>query len=289
VLFAAAAWRIYRRQRAPARAYAVIALAWAILWAFLEIRRFAHGPHLAGGLASIGAAEAVADSLVLLGVALLANRLKPRGTESVHPVREDIARILTLLRALAVGFALTMAALWSNPCWGAGAAPFDGWPALVAVLAGYGLIVLATARLALDARAAGKLHEADALVLAAMLFGLVLASLVVRAAFHGTDLTLRQGASELETWSYSAVWAVMGLGFIGVSRAGGRLFLTAGLTLLLITTVKVFVIDTASLSGVVRAGSFLALGVLLLLGALTARRIAQSAAQGARAADGGTG
>ncbi len=44
----------------------------------------------------------------------------------------------------------------------------------------------------------------------------------------------------------------------------------------MITTVKVFVIDTASLSGVVRAGSFLALGVLLLLGALTARRIAQS-------------
>jgi uncharacterized membrane protein len=47
--------------------------------------------------------------------------------------------------------------------------------------------------------------------------------------------------------------------------------------LLLLTTGKVFVIDTASLSGVVRAGSFLALGVLLLLGALTARRIAGAA------------
>jgi uncharacterized membrane protein len=281
VLFAAAAWRIYRTQRSPARAYAVIALLWAILWAFLEIRRCAHGPHLAGGLTSIGAAEAVADSLVLLGVALLADRLRPRGAASAHPVQEDIARILTLLRGIAFGFALVMAALWSNPCWGAGAAPFGGWPALAAVLAGYGLLVLAAARLALDARGAGKPREADALVLAAMLFGLVLASLVVRTAFHGTDLTLRQGATQLETWSYSAVWAVTGLGFIGVSRTGGRLFLSAGLALLMITTVKVFVIDTASLSGVVRAGSFLALGVLLLLGALTARRIAQST----RAAD----
>ena len=43
------------------------------------------------------------------------------------------------------------------------------------------------------------------------------------------------------------------------------------------TTLKVFIVDTASLSGMVRAGSFLALGVLLLLGALTARRIARTA------------
>ena len=81
----------------------------------------------------------------------------------------------------------------------------------------------------------------------------------------------------------SAVWAAVGLGFIGVSRAGGRLFLRAGLALLMIATAKVFIVDTASLSGVVRAGSFLALGVLLLLGALTARRIAQSAAPAAPA------
>ena len=70
----------------------------------------------------------------------------------------------------------------------------------------------------------------------------------------------------------------MGLAFVGVSRRGGRLFLRAGLTLLLLTTLKVFVVDTASLSGVVRTGSFLALGVLLLLGALTARRIARTTA-----------
>ena len=127
VLFAAAAWRIYRRERAPARIYAAIALLSGLLWAFLEIRRFTHGPHLAGGLATISAGEAVADSLVLLAVALVADRFRPRGGTPAHPVREDIARILTLMRGVAVGFALVMAALWSNPCWGAAAAPFDGW------------------------------------------------------------------------------------------------------------------------------------------------------------------
>ena len=55
--------------------------------------------------------------------------------------------------------------------------------------------------------------------------------------------------------------------------------------MLLLTTLKVFIVDTASLSGVVRAGSFLALGVLLLLGALTARRVARAAAPQPAATD----
>jgi uncharacterized membrane protein len=46
-----------------------------------------------------------------------------------------------------------------------------------------------------------------------------------------------------------------------------------GLALLLGTTAKVFLFDMATLQGVVRAGSFLALGVLLLCGALAARRL----------------
>jgi uncharacterized membrane protein len=114
-----------------------------------------------------------------------------------------------------------------------------------------------------------------------MAFGVILASLSARAVFHGIDLTLAQPTGEVEMWSYSAVWAAIGLGFVAASRAGGRLFLRAGLALLLVTTAKVFIVDTSSLSGVVRAGSFLGLGVLLLLGALTARRVAQPA----RAAD----
>lgn len=109
------------------------------------------------------------------------------------------------------------------------------------------------------------------------MFGVVLVALAVRAGFHGPDLTADAGVGQLEIWSYSAVGAVLGLAFIGVSRRGGPMFLRAGLVLLLATTAKVFILDTASLSGVVRAGSFLALGALLLAGALTARRIAGAA------------
>jgi uncharacterized membrane protein len=136
--------------------------------------------------------------------------------------------------------------------------------------------------LALDARRVGKAAEATTLNVAAMVMGLLALSLVVRAAFHGVNLTATNQISELESWSYSAVWAVAGLAFIGLSRAGGRVFLRGGLVVLLLTTAKVFIFDTANLSGVVRAGSFLALGVLLLLGALTARRITERTPDGAQ-------
>ncbi|HZZ89288.1 MAG TPA: DUF2339 domain-containing protein [Caulobacteraceae bacterium] len=273
LLFGVAAARTYREERDGGRIYAALGLASALLWAFEEIRRLAFGVHIAGGLGTVGAPEAVGCSLALLALAAAAARLQAPAEAPSHPLRQDLTQIVTLFSWVAVGFALVMTGLWSNPCWGAGP-PVAGWPALICVFAGYSLIAALIARLALDAGHAGRTHQAELAADGAILAGLVLAGLVVRAAFHGLALGLASGVGQLETWSYSAVAAVLGLAFVGVSRRGGRMFLRAGLALLLATAAKVFVIDTASLSGVVRAGSFLALGVLLLLGALTARRIA---------------
>ncbi|MEJ0066217.1 MAG: DUF2339 domain-containing protein [Caulobacteraceae bacterium] len=271
LVFGAAAARIYRQQRPAARIYAVIAVLSGVAWAFLEIRRLVHGPHLGGDALSIGAAEAVGCSLVLLGLAALIARVRVKDDASAHPLRQDFAHVTALSRWIAIGFALFMTGLWSNPCWGAADRSIGGWAPLLGVVCGYGAIVVLISVLALDADRAGRRREAELAADAAIVMGLIFAGLIVRASFHGTALTLSAGASELETWSYSAVAALIGLGFVVLSRRGGRLFLRAGLTLLLLTTLKVFVVDTASLSGVVRAGSFLALGALLLLGALTAR------------------
>jgi uncharacterized membrane protein len=276
VVFGAAAARIYRSQRTAARTYAVIALLSAITWAFLEIRRLVRGPHLGGDALTIGAAEAVGCSVVLLLLAVAIDRLRSP-SETVHPVRGDLGRVTSLARWIAIGFTLYMAGAWSNPCWGAADRAIGGWPVLMAIIAGYGALAIFIGVLALEAHRAGRITETELIADAAIVMGLIFAGLMVRAAFHGTQLTLAAGTVELETWSYSGVGAVMGLGFVGFSRRGGRLFLRAGLTLLLLTTLKVFIVDTASLSGVVRAGSFLALGVLLLLGALTARRVARAA------------
>jgi uncharacterized membrane protein len=270
IVFGAGAARIYRDQREAGRAYAVIALLSGVSWTFLEIRRLVHWPHLGGGPKTIGAAESVACSLVLLALALAADRLRRR--EPAQPLLADAGRLASFLRIVAVAFAVVMAGLWSNPCWGAAERTTAGWGPVAALFVGYAMIVALSALAAADAYRAGSEREGDTIAGAAIFLGLILASLIVRAGFHGPSLTLDAGTSQLETWSYSAVGALAGLGFVAVSRGGRRLFLRAGLALLLLTTAKVFIVDTASLSGVVRAGSFLALGVLLLLGALTARR-----------------
>jgi len=275
--FGLAAARSYRQNRIAGRVYALISLACGVLWAFLEIRRLFHGPHLAGGGLSIGAGEALGTSAVLLMLGIvtgaLRRRMEARGT---HPFFADAGRSLAPARAIAVLYALWMTGIWSNPWWGPAAGHLASFAALAGVLAGYGVLALLTARLAFDADRDGRRLDANLIGLGAMAQGVTLATLGVRAAFHGLDLTALSPVGQLETWAYSATWAAIGLGFIGASRLGGRLFLRAGLALLLITTGKVFLFDTASLSGVVRAGSFLALGVVLLLGALTARRVAQA-------------
>jgi hypothetical protein len=65
------------------------------------------------------------------------------------------------------------------------------------------------------------------------------------------------------------------------ARRNDRALRWLGLAAMLATTAKVFLFDMATLEGVVRAASFLALGSLLLAGALVARRL--GAGGGARA------
>ncbi len=275
LLFAIAAARAYRPSATAGRIYALIAAGFAVLWALLQARSSFHGPHLAGDLFTVGAGEALGGAVALIGIVALVDGLKTAVGYLGHPFAKDAERSLTTARTIAIVFALLVPGLWSNPWFGPAAAPSPTPLAAVAMLAGYALLVLLVARLATDARAAGKTIEADWSTRAAIMLGVLAASLAWRWGFHPTDLRWSAGAPQVETWGYSALWAAMGLGFIGVSRIGGRVFLGAGLTVLMVTTAKVFIVDTASLSGVIRAGSFLALGALLLMGALTARRIAR--------------
>ena len=82
----------------------------------------------------------------------------------------------------------------------------------------------------------------------------------------------------LETWAFSAAWGLYGFGLLvfGVARRSNDLR-AAGLVALLATTAKIFLFDMARLEGVVRAGSFLAVGALLLAAAVLVRRLGGSA------------
>jgi uncharacterized membrane protein len=99
-------------------------------------------------------------------------------------------------------------------------------------------------------------------------------TLAVRFAFHGLDMRSGLDRGGLETWTFSAVWTVFGL--VVLFRASARKDVALrwlGLAVLLATAAKVVLFDMATLDGVVRAASFLAVGALFIAGALVARRL----------------
>lgn len=85
----------------------------------------------------------------------------------------------------------------------------------------------------------------------------------VRQAVHGTLLTGQVTTSE--NYGYSAGLLLLALIWLGIGiRVGARDLRVAGLALLTVVTLKVFLIDAAALGGMLRILSFLGLGVALI-------------------------
>lgn len=270
-LFLAAASR--RAQTGPpglAAAYAAAGLGVALIGVLFEIRRLAQGPDFAMALDALSRVEAAADGLVLLvaGCALLLFAARSR---LASPQK-------TQALAIAAATALTLADLCffhlASPWWGPVNRPLSGYGA-AAMLGGLYLAGAATtlglARLAGPVDWLARLARASA---ALQMF--VFTTLAVRLAFRGLEMSTANAEARIETWAFSFVWAVYGVGVMILGLRQGRPELRwTGLGLLLFTTAKVLLFDMARLDGVVRAASFLALGALLLVGAQAARRFSR--------------
>ncbi len=267
-ILAAAARPLARSERRLAGAAVVCALLFLGIWLPSEIRRLFHGPVLTRG--ALGFSEAAA-----YGVALLAFEAGLDLAEGRISAAVGSGRWFSQL-ALGVGCVTQLGALFifgalASPWWG----PLEGrlhTPMLLGALyaAGIGL----TGWFAARARIGGRPLLAHTALSLCGIEAFALISLAVRFAFHGGDMRAPLREASLETWTFSAVWAVYGLAVL-IAGAGRKdiALRGLGLTILLVTTAKVFLFDMARLEGVVRAASFLALGAVLMLGALTARRL----------------
>ncbi|MGB1026365.1 MAG: DUF2339 domain-containing protein, partial [Rhodospirillaceae bacterium] len=146
----------------------------------------------------------------------------------------------------------------------------EGWPVLNSLVLTFGLPVLWAALtrhqlLQLDQRYGqwqDRLTQCLGLVTVPLLF--VLTTMLVRQLFHGAYLN-GPTMTELEIYSYSVAWLLLGLGMLvfGVARQD-KLLRTASLGLLILTVGKVFLYDAAALEGLYRVFSFLGLGLCLL-------------------------
>lgn len=154
--------------------------------------------------------------------------------------------------------------LGANPLWNSynvGDHPFFNW-----LLYAYGLPILLFAVFALLSRD-DKLGVAFSRVamVGGYVLALVLLTLEVRQFFHHPLLN-RGALLEVENYSYSAVWILFALFLlvVGIVNKGkGTRF--ASLVVIFLAVSKVFVYDLRQLKDLYRVGSFLALGVSLLL------------------------
>jgi len=89
---------------------------------------------------------------------------------------------------------------------------------------------------------------------------------MVRFIFTGAKINIGMKFSDLELWTISTVWLAIGIALLafGVWQRERAFRIASGIVIIL-TVLKAFLIDMAGLEGVLRALSFVALGLVLIV------------------------
>jgi len=258
LLLGAAAWRAADRRFA--RVVAIPAVFFAVMWAMSEIRRLFHGPAMASASASHAELAAYGVAILAFALGLRRPRVRAAALGWIGSTPEWIALVVSLV------LLADLASPWWGPLTGV-----LGRPLLFFALLAAGTTF--TALIARPGRGAAPGPLAHTALVATVIEIFALLTLLIRFAYHGAAMRTPLREASVETWTFSAAWALLGvLVLVAGVRGRDRALRWLGLIVLLITTAKVFLFDMATLEGVIRAASFLALGALLLIAALAARR-----------------
>jgi uncharacterized membrane protein len=251
--FWVAGWRL--RQRAddlPARAVDSGAILFTVLLAITEIRHYVTGGDIYQP--SNGITEVALYVNVGLAMAIGLERVRGRTGSPVHNVAALIIAALTLV---AIAFDL-IGAVDTSPF----GVPVSGTVVNV-ILLGYGLPAVLAFVLALIARTTRPLPYRIAAVVTAVALSLFYLTLEVRRLFHGP--ILGGPTSDAEQYCYSTAWLAFGIVLLAVGfvlRSQPARLVALGV--IAVTVAKVFIVDTASITGIYRALSVIGLGVVLL-------------------------
>jgi uncharacterized membrane protein len=236
----------------PARMVDAAAILFTVLLIVLEVRHYLTGDPY--GSAS-PLAETALDVSLLLAVVIGLERLRLKSGSVIHDLG---ARLLAALVFVMIVFSLGVS---NNPLFTG--EPVGG-PFINLILLGYGLPAILAGILALltsDTRPAWYSATAAATALG---LALVYLTLEIRTLYHGPVLT--EGAtSDAEQYTYSAVWLLFGVALLaaGILRRSLTLRI-ASAAVVVLTVLKVFLIDMSDLTGIYRALSFLGLGAVLI-------------------------
>jgi uncharacterized membrane protein len=229
------------------------ALSFVMLLFAMEIRHFV--AELEPSPTSYGLLEQSLNSITWL---IMGTMLYRRGAEQTV-VRLWGARVLLILAAAQILFlqliafnpVITHETVWS-------------WPILNKLFLAYCIPALALAWLRGEATRQGHHAFANQASIAAMGLGFIFVSLQVRQVFHGADIG-GLVMYDAENYTYSGVWLTLSMAALSIGLLTDRVPLRhAGMGLMLLVSLKVFLWDMASLDGLLRVASFLGLGLSLI-------------------------
>jgi uncharacterized membrane protein len=224
-----------------------------VLLAVLEVRHYMTGGNMFR--ASSGLNEIALHVNVGLAMTIGLEWLRQRTDSIIHNVGALIVAALTLA---AIVFGLGFV---GNPMiwpYNVGGAFFN------LILLGYGLPAVLTATLALTTRGHRPLAYSQFAAVVAVALALAYLSLQVRRYFHTDVLTVGR-TTDAEQYAYSTVWLLFGVVLLAIGVAlKSQAVRLASAAVVILTVLKVFLVDMGDLTGFYQAISFIGLGAVLM-------------------------
>jgi uncharacterized membrane protein len=241
-----------RADDVPSRMVDAAAILFTVLFASLEIRHAMNG----GDIYAIqsGLSETALHVCIGLAMAIGLERLRQRTGNVVHNAGAMIVAAVTLMLIVTGLFGLENPRLTGRPV---------GGPFVNMILLGYGLPAVLAITLALVARRTRPMPYRIGAAAVSVLLALAYLTLETMRLYHGPRLT---GAiSNAESYTFSAVWLAFGVVLLIIALPlDSKPVRLASAAVIGLTTVKVFLFDLASLTGIWRALSFIGLGLVLV-------------------------
>ena len=270
--FGFAAWQLARTTNGrPRLAMEAAAALFALLTIAMLVRHAMHGGVIDTGAMTL--AEQAIYTLIAIGAGAILVAIDMRSPSSVLRYGSMAAGVVSVALIVVRHF-VVLNPLFTDESTGR-------IPVFNLLFLAYLLPAIAAGGLALYARDKRPKWYAQMLALVAAALAFAYATLSVRRLFKGEFIGLWSGLGQLETYTYSALWLVIGVALL---TAGvwlkSQVLRIASAALIAVAVLKVFIFDMSELEGVLRALSFIGLGVVLIgIGLFYQRLLTRAARQ----------
>ncbi len=237
----------------PARIIDAAAILFTVLLVVVEVHHFVE--HSDPSIAGSDIAEIGMDVSLLLAVLIGLERIREKSGSIVHLIGARLLAV-ALLFIIVVGLGAAF-----NP-WQSGESV--GGPVINLVLLAYGIPAVLCGLLSYVTRGAKPRWYSTVAAILSLGLALGYLTLEIRRLYHGPILT-DVATSDAEQYTYSAVWLAFGVALLTAGIWFRSLPLRiASAAVIVLTVLKVFLIDMSDLTGIYRALSFLGLGAVLI-------------------------